>query len=357
MSSVPAPSTTSVALCTFNGERYLEQQLASIAAQTRHPGELVACDDGSTDGTLAILHRFAATAPFPVSIHSNDHNLGSNRNFEQAVMLCRGERIALCDQDDLWLPHKLECCERAFAAHPELGLVFTDGDIIDAAGQRTGSRLLQNFQFSEQSRLRLEHGDYLPLVRYRFVTGATVVFRADLRSYCFPVAGEWTHDGWIAAIVACLAEIRFIDEPLILYRQHAAQQIGVGPGRSRRRDRVRALVHDHWLGIDWHRNALEEVLDAVARIPPPLVRETATDFARQRDFLHMRLTLPRQRWWRLSHLLPFLKEYPRRASGARSIAMDLLLPKAASEVGAAAAAHFSALRPHARPVRRTASAL
>ncbi len=341
-------ASTSIALCTFNGERYLPQQLSSLAAQTSLPGELVVCDDGSTDATLYILRSFAATAPFPVRVHVNQRNLGSNRNFEQAILLCQGERIALCDQDDVWLPEKLARCERAFTANPALGLVFTDGEIIDASGQRTGSRLLPNFQFDQQARALLQHGDMLPLVRYRFVTGATLVFRADLGRYCFPVQGEWTHDGWLAALISTMAEIQFLDEPLVLYRTHAAQQIGVGPGRGSRRDWWRALVDHHWLGMDWHRSALEQVLDAVARIPRDRLRPTADGFARQRDFLRMRLTLPRQRWRRPLHLARFWNEYPRRASGMRSLALDLLLPKAPSEIGSAARAGYSALRPHAR---------
>ena len=94
----------SVAMCTFNGSRYLEEQLGSVAQQSLSPFELVVCDDGSTDATVEIVHRFALRSPFPVYLHQNVTNLGSTRNFEQAIQLCRGEAIALCDQDDYWLP-------------------------------------------------------------------------------------------------------------------------------------------------------------------------------------------------------------------------------------------------------------
>jgi glycosyltransferase involved in cell wall biosynthesis len=90
----------SVAMCTFNGGRYLEEQLESIGAQTRPPCELVVCDDGSKDGTISILKRFEANAPFPVRIVQNGIRMGSTRNFDQAIGMARGEFIALCDQDD-----------------------------------------------------------------------------------------------------------------------------------------------------------------------------------------------------------------------------------------------------------------
>src|ERR1700760_1987549 len=114
----------SVALCTYNGERFLGRQLASIQQQTRLPDELVACDDCSTDRTLEILNDFAAAAGFPVNIIRNEEKLGVAANFERAIRLCQGSLIALCDQDDIWYPSRLERSEEEFVAHPDVGLVF-----------------------------------------------------------------------------------------------------------------------------------------------------------------------------------------------------------------------------------------
>jgi len=101
----------SVAMCTYNGEQYLQEQLDSIIAQTRLPNEVVVCDDGSTDATLQILDEFQETAPFPVRIYRNGTRLGPTKNFEKAIKLCSGNVIALSDQDDVWMPHKLERLE------------------------------------------------------------------------------------------------------------------------------------------------------------------------------------------------------------------------------------------------------
>jgi glycosyltransferase involved in cell wall biosynthesis len=116
--------TISIALCTYNGERFLPRQLASILEQTRLPDEMVVCDDGSTDGTLEILHDFADQATFPVEVIRNGHTLGSSENFVQAIGLCEGTFIALSDQDDIWYPSRLERSEQELNNHPEAALLF-----------------------------------------------------------------------------------------------------------------------------------------------------------------------------------------------------------------------------------------
>jgi len=182
------------------------------------------------------------------------------------------------------------------------------------------------------------------LVRYRFVTGATIMFRAFLREHICRGAGEWLHDGWIAACAACLAGVGFLDEPLIRYRIHAQQQVGTGPGP--RRKPFAELAREHWLGSDWHRDQIELLLDCVHRIPVLLRTAGADDFERQYAFLSMRVTLPARRWTRVSKIASFRADYKRRASGWKSMLLDFLLPKRDDETGSAAASHFSALRSH-----------
>src|SRR5262249_10160572 len=98
----------SIALCTYNGAKYLSSQLESYLAQTCLPDEVVVCDDCSQDETVTILNDFAIRAPFPVRILVNDQNLGSTKNFEKSISLCSGEIIFLSDQDDVWMPNKIE---------------------------------------------------------------------------------------------------------------------------------------------------------------------------------------------------------------------------------------------------------
>lgn len=342
MRSGSPPETISVALCTYNGARFLEEQLASLQAQIRCPDELIVCDDRSTDKTVQLLEAFARIAPFPVRIHVNPANLGSTMNFDRAMRLCTGSLIAFCDQDDIWHSTRLSACAEAFQHDPRLELVFSNGQLIDEAGTQIPGRLWDKFTFDPAIRKRIQHGDMLPLVRYRFVTGATVMFRSHLREYVCPAAGEWLHDGWIAAFAACLGGVGFLDEPLIRYRIHPQQQIGTGPGPTGRA--FGKLAREHWLGSDWHRHQIELLLDCLRKIPVPLRTATADDFNRQHAFLSMRITLPGHRWPRVSKIAGFRADYKRRASGWKSMLLDFLLPKRDDETGSAATAHFSALR-------------
>jgi glycosyltransferase involved in cell wall biosynthesis len=224
---LPARHRISIALCTYNGARFLEPQLDSFTAQTRHPDELVVCDDGSTDDTLAILERFAAKAPFAVRVHRNEARLGSTKNFEKAIGLCTGDLIATSDQDDVWLPDKLSLSEAAIDAQPGRGLVFSNANVVDDELRPLGHDLWEAIHFGAWRRWHVRRGRaFRVLLRQWVVTGATMMFRAEHRARVLPIPANWVHDGWIAFIIGALAPIGFVDRATILYRQHAAQQIG-----------------------------------------------------------------------------------------------------------------------------------
>ena len=116
MAHEPLPGMTiSVAMATYNGGRYLREQLDSIRRQSLLPTELVVCDDGSSDDTVEILRAFAANAPFKVVIDAHGQKLGFTPNFLRAIAQCTGEIVALCDQDDQWDERKLAVCVLPFA--------------------------------------------------------------------------------------------------------------------------------------------------------------------------------------------------------------------------------------------------
>src|ERR1017187_9422113 len=98
----------SVAMCVYNGSRYLPKQLGSITSQTVRPIELIVYDDASTDETASTIKRFSRSAPFEVRLFQNSHTLGPAKNFEQAIRACNGDVICLADQDDIWRPNKIE---------------------------------------------------------------------------------------------------------------------------------------------------------------------------------------------------------------------------------------------------------
>lgn len=220
-------SRVSVALCTFNGSRYLPAQLRSVIDQTKPPDEVVVCDDASSDETWSLLETFRDTAPFPVRLFRNPSNLGFVRNFEQALSLCEGDLIALCDQDDVWLPHRLDVARSEFEQNPRLLLTFSDAEIIDGNDRLVGERLWSRIGYSKQLVQRTNRGNALDvLLKHSRVTGATVMLRRSLLEVALPIPVSWVHDAWLAMLAASLERIKALEEPLIYYRLHGANAIG-----------------------------------------------------------------------------------------------------------------------------------
>lgn len=218
----------SIAMCTYDGEKFLQEQLLSIAEQSHLPDELVICDDRSSDTTLQILDEFQQVAPFRVRICRNEAKLGPTKNFERAIMLCSGDVIALADQDDVWLPQKLERLASALDDNQEAGYVFSDAFVVDEVLRPLGYTMWKQVAFKPHqqkcfgTRRQLE-----VLLKHNVVTGATMAFRIGLRDLILPIPDQWMHDAWIGLLASAAGEGGvFIEEPLIKYRQHASQVIG-----------------------------------------------------------------------------------------------------------------------------------
>ena len=227
----PPGGDVSIALCTYNGERFLRQQLASIAAQTILPNELVVSDDGSSDATLSIVQDFASTAPFAVRILQTQSNLGSTKNFEHAIAHCTGAIVAMSDQDDVWRPNKLEELGKALKANSDAGFVISNSELIDQAGKPLNATAWQwhGFDWISYNRETAEQ-QFQRLIAGSFVTGATMAFRSRLFPIFRPFSIEWYHDVWIAMVANAFGWRGVaLPERLIQYRQHQAQQIGGRP--------------------------------------------------------------------------------------------------------------------------------
>lgn len=217
----------SIALCTFNGSKYLKEQLNSLISQVRQPDELIICDDGSSDGTLEIIHEFAQRALFRVEIIINDRNLGITKNFQKAIELCNGDLIALSDQDDVWSPQKIKQCEEIFENRPDIGLVFTNADLVDESLNHLGYDMWRRSNFTRKDQRNVIKGKAnAVLLKHYLVTGATMIFRSDFKPVILPIPEFWFHDAWIALLIASLSNIDYISEPMVQYRQHPDNQLG-----------------------------------------------------------------------------------------------------------------------------------
>lgn len=234
----------SVALCTLNGERYLPEQLASILGQDVLPDELVVCDDGSTDATITLLERFRDRASFPVHLHRNVTRLGVTANFEQAVQRCSGDIILLCDQDDIWSPRRVSTTVAAFRADPEAVLAFSDAWLVDRRGRRLRPRLWDVIDLGPTQRARLRRDPFAFVLGRPAMTGCTLAIRASNLDLLLPFPAERSeadipilHDWWISLALAATSgsgRMAMIEEPLVSYRLHPDQRIGLPDFRLRR---------------------------------------------------------------------------------------------------------------------------
>jgi glycosyltransferase involved in cell wall biosynthesis len=197
----------SVALASYNGARFIDEQLASLAAQTRLPVELVVCDDGSTDDTLAHVERFAAGAPFEVRIVRNPDNLGFSGNFQRALSLVTGEIVFICDQDDIWYPEKIATSLAALEADSSAALVVNDEHLMDGAGKRLDATFLGNVR-------KLGYPDTY------HCAGCCTAIRRDFLDLALPLGAPINYDLWISNLSDILGLKRVIDAPLQLYRRH-----------------------------------------------------------------------------------------------------------------------------------------
>jgi glycosyltransferase involved in cell wall biosynthesis len=216
----------SIALATFNGERYLREQLASLAAQTCQPFELVVVDDGSKDRTIEIVKNFAATVRFPVRIFRNDTRLGYRSNFMRAAELCGGELIAFCDQDDIWASEKLEVMKSEFN-DPEVLLAFHNAKLTDANGLETGFVFKATESAGKLSALDVEI--------WKIVPGFSQVIRRSLMRYStlhkgsvdfFDPDERMPHDQWFMFLATTLGKVAYVAQTLALYRQHRGNTSG-----------------------------------------------------------------------------------------------------------------------------------
>jgi glycosyltransferase involved in cell wall biosynthesis len=299
-----------------------------VAAQTRPPDELVVCDDGSADATVRLVEEFAARAPFPVRLFVNERNLGSTRNFGRAISLCAGDLVALSDQDDVWHPEKLAKLEARFAARPGVGFLFTDAELVDEHLRPTGRRLWASVGFGpHEQRLVRRGGAFGLLLPGWHVTGATMAFRAVFRKLLLEIPEDLAliHDGWIALMVAAVAEADFIEEPLIKYRLHPRQQVGVAE-KPREKHGMAAAARRVNSYAELIRTA-ERARERLAAWGDPAAGPALRHLDARLTHLRARAGLPARG---LRRLPPVLRElltlrYHRYSAGTRSAVKDLLL--------------------------------
>jgi glycosyltransferase involved in cell wall biosynthesis len=220
----------SVAMCTYNGEKYIKTQLESILKQTVTVDEIVICDDGSKDKTFEIIAQFQIEYPNKIFLYKNSVNMGSTKNFEKSISICTGDYIFLSDQDDLWKQDKVRKIISIFDENPKLEGVFSNGDLMDENSNIIPQKTLwDNVLFHEKyidEKINLYF--YISNIR-NMVTGATLCIKKEIIPfiYPFPNSKAMLHDEWIALILSYRNTLSYTREFLISYRIHDSQQVGI----------------------------------------------------------------------------------------------------------------------------------
>lgn len=207
----------SVAVTSYNGERFIEAQLRSILDQTKPPDEIIICDDGSTDKTIEIIEHVSAGRSCVRLIH-NKQRLRFIRNFEKAIGETTGDIIFLSDQDDVWFPDKVETMVRALSEDPSAVLVYSNAVLTDSELRPTGT------MFDQRKEIDLRKPPTIrEMSRGIAFNGPMIAFRSQLKPYVIPISPQslqWTHDHWIGFIAYAVGEIKVIDESHVYYRRH-----------------------------------------------------------------------------------------------------------------------------------------
>lgn len=200
----------SIALCTYNGAKYLNEQLTSIVNQTYPNIEIVIVDDGSVDDTIAIIQTFKKSYD-NIKLYQNIQNLGFNKNFEKAINLTTGDYIAISDQDDIWELNKLELLLDHIGDN---WLIFSNSIFVDGQHNPLNKTLLKpTFELGKR--------DFRSLLFYNFVTGHTVLFKRSFISYVLPIPNSGYYDWWMGFIALYHQKIAYLNKNLTQHRIHS----------------------------------------------------------------------------------------------------------------------------------------
>ena len=239
-----------VLLATYNGEKYLKEQIDSILNQTYSNIRLVISDDCSKDNTREIIKEYEEKDNRVIS-YFHEKNLGYVKNFEFLLTKVENEIYMLSDQDDVWLPTKIEHTYNKMV-ETNADLVFTDLEVVDENLKMMYPSFNDYMKLSRK--IKKYKNDYRLQYLYNCVTGCTLMSKKKFLDMILPIPTQSKyaiHDTWIATAIANNGKVEYLDEKTILYRQHGNNQVGtekVSHGFEKL-DQVRELFINVKLGL------------------------------------------------------------------------------------------------------------
>lgn len=211
----------SVAMATYNGEKYIREQLDSILSQTFQDFELIVCDDCSADSTVQLLNEYEKKDS-RIKVFVNEKNFGFKKNFEKAISLCSGKYIALSDQDDIWKENHIEKLLKIICGHD---IACGNPEFIDSAGKKIGYSLRdsKNFDF-------VPAGDnllYRILLNSNPFQGASMLIRRSFLASALPIPESVLyHDTWFSTCSVFLKGLVYTEDIITFQRLHGNNASG-----------------------------------------------------------------------------------------------------------------------------------
>lgn len=203
----------SVCIATYNGEKYIREQLDSILEQIGPADEVIVCDDQSSDRTLEIIEGYQDAR---IRVYRNETRLRHVKNFEKAMSLSKGDYIFLSDQDDIWIPGRVALMMSRLDADPSIGMVASNFDLIDMSGKPAGE--FRKLGAVKPSRLQQVFSIFAGRAPY---FGCTFLIRRSLMKDCLPIPqGIESHDIWFALVASLRSKVVNLPEPTLLHRIH-----------------------------------------------------------------------------------------------------------------------------------------
>jgi glycosyltransferase involved in cell wall biosynthesis len=217
-----------ILLATYNGQKYLREQIDSILSQSNQDWQLVIRDDKSLDDTLSIIKDYLARYPDKIKlIEDNGCHLGAKLNFQCLLEHSTAEYIMFCDQDDVWLPQKIDITLNAMKVaeknfHNKPIMIHSDLVVVDANLKKVASSL-----WTYQKVVPSKNDDLNRIILQNVATGCTIMINSKAKDVSLPIPEEAVmHDWWIALKVAQYGKILHIPKQLVLYRQHTGNLVG-----------------------------------------------------------------------------------------------------------------------------------
>ena len=199
----------SVVVASYNGEKYIKQQLDSIILQLDNKDEVIVSDDGSTDRTMHLLKEYEGNYSSITILNGPQKGLASN--FENAILHASNEIVMICDQDDYWYPNRIHLIKQKFIEHPEINVILNNADYIDAYGNK-----LEGFLFEKRN---AKHG-YFRNVIYSTYYGCCMAVKHDFIKDSLPFPKGVLYDQYLGALAEKRNSSLFVNAVLVSHRVH-----------------------------------------------------------------------------------------------------------------------------------------